>query len=150
MSLFSKLESRLDHPPVLAVVVFVLAFFLMLIGWGLMAAGWLKEDKLYTWSIAAAFMLLYALANSLLSIRVENFMRYWGASMYSYLGLALASGLAAQMFSGVSISQAGSYRWIFFVVTFGFLVFLSLVNFVKRIVRFAEREEWNQPRKRGR
>lgn len=148
MSLFSKLESRLDRPPVLALVVFSLSFLLMLLGWGVMAMGWTGQDRLYVWSIAAAFMLLYALANSLLSLRAGNFLKYWGSSMYSYLGLAIASAFAARLFSGLSIGEAGSYRWIFIVVTFGFLVFLSVVNFAKRIVQFAEREEWNQPRKR--
>lgn len=36
------------------------------------------------------------------------------------------------------------------VVTFGYLVFLSIVGFIKRIVEFAQREEWNQPRPRNR
>lgn len=40
-----------------------------------------------------------------------------------------------------------TYRWIYIVVTFGFLVFLSMVNFMKKIVEFAEKEEWNQPRR---
>jgi len=68
--------------------------------------------------------------------------------MYSYLALAFATSMAAWGFSGIPLREAGSYRWIYIVVTVGFIVFLSMVNFMKMIVRFAEKEEWNQPRKR--
>jgi len=50
--------------------------------------------------------------------------------------------------SGVAIGKAESYRWIFIVVSFGFLVFLSMINFMKKIVKFAEQEDWTQPRRR--
>jgi hypothetical protein len=93
-------------------------------------------------------LLLFALFNSLLSLRADNFAKYWGSSVYSYMALAFGSGLAAWLFSGIDLRDAGTYRWIYLVVTFGFLVFLSMVNFMKRIVNFAEKEEWNQPRKR--
>jgi len=138
----------MDQPPVQAVVIFFTSFLLMLIGWGCTAMKWFTVDKLYAWSIAAAFLLVFALANSLLSIRAVSFTKYWGSSVYSYIGLALLSGLAAKMFSGISIGEAGSYRWIIIVVTVGFVVFLMMVNFMKRIVNFAEREEWDRPRRR--
>jgi hypothetical protein len=132
----------------LAAVIFTFSFTAMLLGKAVAAVGLFKTDRLYAWSMAASFLLLFALANSLLSLRSGSFLKYWSASMYSYLALALFSALAARMFSGVPIGEAASYRWIFIVVTFGFLVFLSLVNFVRRIIGFAEREEWNQPRRR--
>jgi hypothetical protein len=93
-------------------------------------------------------MLFFALMNSILSIRAESFVKYWGASMYSYLALALATSMAAWGFSGVPLDEAESYRWIYIVATVGFVVFLSMVNLMKIIVRFAEKEEWNHPRKR--
>jgi Na+-transporting methylmalonyl-CoA/oxaloacetate decarboxylase gamma subunit len=33
-------------------------------------------------------------------------------------------------------------------LTFVYLVFLSILNFMKKIVSFAEREEWSAPKKR--
>lgn len=131
-----------------AAVVYGVGFVLMLLGWLLHKAHVLSGDPLFAWSIAAAFMLFFALINSLLSLRADNFQQYWGRSMYSYIGLALSSALTARMFSGIPIDEAGSYRWIYIVVTVGFIVFLVMVNTVKRIVEFAEREEWNEPRKR--
>ncbi|MGK0452465.1 MAG: hypothetical protein ACJAXE_003142, partial [Neolewinella sp.] len=40
------------------------------------------------------------------------------------------------------------YKWIYFVVTFGYLVFLSMIAFMKKIVEFAQKEEWNRPKLR--
>jgi hypothetical protein len=85
-----------------------------------------------------------------MSLRADSFMKYWGTSMYSYMILAFCSGTAAWLFSGIPLGEAGSYRWIFIVVSVGFLVFLSIVNFMKQIVQFAEREVWTQPRRKNR
>lgn len=110
--------------------------------------GWYEVDPLFPWSIATALLLLFAVLNSLLSLNADSFVKYWGRSMYSFLGLALGNGLMAWFVSGVPIGEAQSYRWIYVVVTFGFLVILSMINLMKKIVQFAEREEWTQPRKR--
>ncbi len=56
----------------------------------------------------------------------------------------------AYLFSSLSLNEAGSYRWIFTVLSFGYLVFLSILGFVKRIVEFAEKEDWQRPKKRRR
>lgn len=138
---------KLENPAVQALVVLTGALALMLTGWFLTVTKVYPAEPLFAWSIATAFMLLFAMLNSLMSLRADSFTRYWGRSMYSYLGLALCTGLAAWMFSGIPLREAGTYRWIYIVVTFGFLVFLSMVNFMKKIVEFAEKEEWNQPRR---
>lgn len=145
----TKFFDKLDRPPIQAAVVFAAALVIMGIGWILTASGIFTLDRLFAWSIGAAFMLFFAMMNSILSLRATSFVKYWGASMYSYLALALCTSMAAWGFSGIALREAGSYRWIYIVVTVGFMVFLSMVNFMKVIVRFAENEEWNQPRKRG-
>lgn len=132
-----------------ALAVFSAATMLMLGGVALDKIRVMSMDPLYPWSIATAFMLLFALLNSISSLQSNDFARYWGASMYSYLGLALACGLMAWLTSGIPVGKAGSYKFIYLVVSVGFLVFLSLINMVKKIVNFAEKEEWNQPRKRS-
>lgn len=102
----------------------------------------------WPWLVAASFLLFFALFNAILSATTKNLIKYWGRSIYSFLGLAVLSGLLAWGFSGLPIGKAGSYKWIFFVVTFGYLVFLSMVAFMKKIVEFAQKEEWNRPKLR--
>lgn len=108
--------------------------------------GLLPVPQRFPWMSAAAFMLLFALFNSVFSLSSPNMMKYWGRSIYSFAALGLASGLFAWLLSSLTISEAGSYPWIYVVVSFGYLVFLSLMAFLRRVVDFAQREEWNQPR----
>jgi drug/metabolite transporter (DMT)-like permease len=108
--------------------------------------GLLSVADHFPWISAAAFLLVFALFNSIFSLASDNMLKYWGKSIYSFLGLAVASGLLAYLFSSLSIDEAGSYRWIFIVLTIGYFIFLGMMAFMRRIVEFAEREEWNQPR----
>lgn len=144
----SFFEKNITHPTFQAAVIFAAGLVLMTMGWLLSVSGLVVVGRLFAWSVAASFALLFAIFNSLISIRAAHSGKYWGASVYSFMALALCSGTAAWLFTGVPIRDASTYRWIFIVVTFGFLVFLSMVNFMKKIVQFAEREEWSQPRKR--
>jgi uncharacterized membrane protein YtjA (UPF0391 family) len=66
--------------------------------------------------------------------------------VYSFLLLAFTGAVLAYLFSGLAIGEAGSYQWIFIVVTICYLIFLTMVNLMKKIVDFAMKEEWNQPR----
>lgn len=143
----SFLERKMD--PVRQAALFCgAALFFMLLTLALNSTGWYQKDQLFPWSIATAFLLLFAIFNSLMSLNADNSMRYWGRSVYCFIGSALINGIAAWLCSGVPIGEAQSYRWIYIVVTIGFLVFLSVVNLMKKIVQFAEKEEWNQPRQR--
>lgn len=148
MSLASNFDQKLTDPVVQAATISAGAIALMLGGWALTASGIYRLEPLFAWSIAAAFSLLFALLNSLLSLRADSFAKYWGRSVYSYMGSAFVMGLVAWGLSGIPLREAGTYRMVYIAVTFGFLVFLTMVNLMKKIVQFAEREEWNQPRKR--
>lgn len=102
------------------------------------------------WIIVTAFMLLFALFNSIFCLASSHSTRYWNQSVISYVLLATAGGLLAWGVSGISINDAGSFRWLFFVVSFSYLVFISIVNLMRIIVAFAMKEEWHAPRLRER
>ena len=110
------------------------------------STGLLSVPDRFPWLTAAAFLLLFALFNSVFALNSKHMGKYFGKSIYSFLGLALVTGLTAYVTSSISINDAGSYRWIYIVVTIGYMVFLSMVMMMKTIVEFAQREEWNQPR----
>ncbi|MFK7933403.1 MAG: hypothetical protein AB8G22_07825 [Saprospiraceae bacterium] len=110
------------------------------------STGLLDVGPKFAWMSAASFMLFFAVFNSVFSLSSKNLNRYWGRSIMAFMGLAAVMAGAAYLFSGMTIDEAGSYRWIFFVVTFGYLVFLSIMGAMKNIVEFAQKEEWNHPR----
>ena len=103
----------------------------------------------FPWTISLSFLLIFAVLCSILSLQSDNFQKYWQESMYSFLGLAALGYGLARFASGMAIEDAGSYKSIYIVVTFCFLVFMSLVNLMKKLVNYAQKEEWNQPRRRS-
>lgn len=146
----TSLFDRAYNPMVQAGIVLGAGLITMLGAKMLNLTGWIEVGDRFPWLTAASFMLFFALFNSVFSLSSPNLNQYWGRSMFSFGALALASGLMAYLFSSIPIQEAGSYRWIYMVLTFGYLVFLSIMGFMKRIVEFAEREEWNSPKQRRR
>lgn len=143
----SIFESKID--PLYQAAGSLAAVFVFIMAGTAIGAG--SEDlvsNLWPWLCAASFLLFFALFNAIMSATSKNLMKYWGRSIYAFLALAVGSGLMAWAFSGLSIGEAGSYKWIFFVITFGYLVFLSMIAFMKQIVEFAQKEEWNKPKLR--
>ena len=132
-----------------ALVTFAAVLVVILASKLVKLTGLLHVSDRFPWMAATAFLLFYAMLNSVFSLSAKSMMRYWGRSVYCFMGLAAASGLVAWLFSSLSIGEAGSYRWLYVVVTVGYLVFLSIVTFMRNIVDFAQREEWNQPRWRS-
>jgi hypothetical protein len=124
------------------------AMFFMLGGFALSKAGIMTPNRLFPWEVATGASFLFGIFNSVMSLNAKDFVKYWSASIYSFLGLALVNGLAAWGISGVAIGDAESFKFIYLVVTFGFLVFISMVNIMKKIIEFAQKEEWNSPRTR--
>ena len=146
----SSLFERSVDPLLQAGIVLGLVFLIVLGGKTVTWTGIYELDQLFPWTTATAFMLFFAMFNAVLSLSSEDPNKYWGRSMMGFIGLAVFSGLLAYLFSAVPIGEARSYKWIYFVLTFGYLVFLSMVSFMRKVVEFAEREEWNQPRPRKR
>lgn len=141
--MFSRINT--SHPVVMAALCLGGVLVVNLLAKVLQLSG-MEVTPRFPWMAAAAFLLIYSIFNSVGSLFASDSMKYWGRSIYSFLGLALGSGLLAYAFSSLSIGEAGSYRWIFVVLTFGYLVFISIMNVARKIVEFAQREEWNHPR----
>lgn len=146
---FSYLE-KAYNPILLALAIFGAHVVVVLGAKFVHLTGMAEVSVRFPWVSAASFLLFYAVFNSIFSLSAPNAAKYWSRSVFSFLGLAVVNGFTAYLFSSLGIDEAGSYRWIYIVVTFGYLVFLSIVNFIKKIVEFAQKEEWNQPRARSR
>jgi hypothetical protein len=121
-----------------------------LVAMGVGASGIMEVPARFPWMAATAFLLCFALFNSVFALSTKNMLRYWSRSIYSFLGLALLAGGFAWLLSSLPINEAGSYRWILIVVTVGYIIFLAMMTTMRRIVEFAQREEWNHPRIRNR
>lgn len=138
----------LKRPPVQAGIAAGLLLLLAIVGFASEAAGGSLGDR-FGYQLAATMLLMFGVTNALMSLTTDNVNRYWGKSFVSYLLLAGLGLLVAYGLTGYWIADAGSYRWIYSVLTFGYLALLSIVSMIRGIVNFAEREEWSHPRKRN-
>ncbi|MEK7254573.1 MAG: hypothetical protein AAB316_07510 [Bacteroidota bacterium] len=143
--LFKKVQN-----PILQATAILAAILVFDLGGKLLQMLGMDIEQRYSWTVTASFILFFAILNSVVSILAKNLENYWGRSIMSFLGLAVSAGVLAYLFSSLGIDEAGPYRWLYIVLTIGYLVFLSIIGFMKKIVEFAQREEWNQPRLRRR
>jgi hypothetical protein len=139
-----------NNPPAQALIVFCAGLIVMLATFlvSLIDKSWVSPR--FYWLTAASFLLFFSVFNSVSSLISKNVLHFWARSIYSYMGLALLSGIIAWRFSGISIYDAGTYSWIYVVVTIVYVVFLTLVRSMKMIVEFAQKEEWQNPNLRRR
>lgn len=93
------------------------------------------------WEIMASCVLFFGLVNCVFSLQAKTLVTYWRNSIFSFIGLLLIGGGLAWLISGVPLNEAGSISWILFVFSFGYLVFLSIVNIMRFVVDLAQKQD---------
>ncbi len=93
------------------------------------------------YTISLAFALVFALFNAVLSLSTQNQNIYWGKSILSYFVLCAVGLSLAYLFSGLSIDEAGPYRWIYAVFTFGYIMLLAMIRSMRKIVSIAQKQD---------
>ncbi len=104
----------------------------------------ISDDKMsesFPWMIAVAFMLVYAIFNSVLWITSKKMMEYFSESVMYFVILAVASGLFAFLITGKSPGEVGSIKWIFIVMTLGYFVFMGIMGSIKKFGILLNNEE---------
>ena len=121
--------------------VLMLCVVLMALSDMIPASPYSKSAGIQAWIVLCGLILFFAVINSVLGFGAKDANKYWFKSIISFAILLVTGGMLAWAFSGVSIYKAGSVRWIYFVLTFGYLVFLSIVNLIKFLVVLAKKHE---------
>ena len=132
----NKLHARIEDPLVLAFTSFVFAVLLWILGKVLALLFPEMADPYYPWMISAAIILFYALFCSLLLFKTKKLIWYWSRSIYGLIGLVMLNALFAYFLSGTSIYQAESYRTVFIILIIAFIVFMTIVSSVKKVVEY--------------
>lgn len=131
------------NPVLQGISIFAFAFCTMLIAKILEWTNLADIAGQAFWIIAGTSILLFAIFNSVLSLSTKDMNLYWTRSIPTYAALMVLSGTLAYLFSNMSIHEAGTFRWIFMVLTFGYLLFLSMMRFMRKIVDIAQKEDNN-------
>ena len=101
------------------------------------AFGGADRDPLTAWWISGSFVLFFAFFNAIIGLATKAKGKYQIFSIPAFLGVVLLAAVLAELFSGVSILDAGSYRWIFIVIGIVYLVFLAITNLMRTIIEIA-------------
>jgi hypothetical protein len=94
-----------------------------------------------SWIVATAMMLCYIILNSIVALKTEPILPYWIQSVVFYIVLLAFSYGWSYMLSGLEIDDAGSFRWLWIVLTLVYMVFFAIARSVKRIVDFAIKQD---------
>lgn len=141
----SKLDKKLsfvfEKPLLQAAFIYFLYVFIVLVGWGFQSIGIVSQAPLFPWLIATAFILLYTMINVVSSLSVDNPNKYWGHSIYAFILYVMGSGLTAYLISGVTISDAASYKWLYLMLSIAYLVFISIARMMRFVVELAQKQD---------
>ena len=100
-----------------------------------------STDSVVYCEVSFSILLVFMLFNSVFSIPYKKRTQYFRDSIIAYVILGGVGGLLAAYLSGLSMDEAGSFRWLYFVFTFTYLVFISIVNLMRKIIEIAKRQD---------
>ena len=137
----SSFFEKTINPFIQAGVIFAAGIVVMLLAKLLINMEFLHLSDRFPYMISAAFVLFYAIFNSIFSLTADDMNKYWFHSTIAFAGLILGSAFLAYICCGIKLEEAGSFKWIYTVLGFCYLVFLSILRGMKSIVFFAQQED---------
>lgn len=147
---YNSFYAQAIDPARQAGLVFALSLGALIVAKLLQSTGLSEFQDHFPWTIATSFMLFFIVFNTVFSLSSPDMNKYWVRSVSCYVVLAIVSALTAYLTSSIPFGEAGTFKWLFIVFSFSYLIFLSMVRFMRNIVEFAEREDWQAPKKRKR
>ncbi len=114
--------------------VFALMIVMMMITSAFPDTPYSTTSHLSPWIVVCSMLLFYSLVNCILSFGASSSMNYYLYSIISFAIILVLGGVIAWQVSGVGIEDAGSMKWLYVVMTFSYLILLSIVNLIKFLV----------------
>jgi len=141
MQEYKSVFERKINPPQQAAIVMAGGVVIMAISWILKQTGLMIPKDVFPWEIAFSGILFYSLFNALFGLAQKGNNMYFLQSLISYLVLTIVLCLIAWFVSGMTIDEAGSFRWILIIFTFAYLLIVSISNMMKFIVKLAQKQD---------
>jgi len=123
-----------------AAVVFGLIVLAILISKGVAASNISEVREGIPWEMAFSGLLFFAIFNCIFSFAYEDQNTYWWKSLLSFALLGIGGILFAWWVSGLTMDEAGSYRWMAILFTFCYLVMLSMCRAMRMILLWAQKQ----------
>lgn len=139
----NSLFAKAIHPFKLLGAVF--AFFLVCIAivYVLHTTDAIDLKPTRYWEMAFTSVMIFIIFSSALSFSYPNKTKYFMFAIISFLLLMVTTGVLAAIISGQSIDVggAGSFRWMYMMLTFSYLVLLVISNSMFKILEFVKKQD---------
>ncbi len=99
------------------------------------------EGGVVFWEFSFSILMAFIIFNSVLSIPYLKRTQYFRDSIFSFLALVVIGGALAHYIGGISMDEAGSFRWLYIVFALTYLVFISIVNMMRKIMEIAKKQD---------
>ncbi len=123
-----------------AATVFGLVVFAILVSKAVGASDVSAVRESFPWEMAYSGLLFFAIFNCIFSFSYEDQNAYWWQSLLSFALLGICGILFAWWLSGLSMDEAGSYRWMAILFTFSYLVMLTMCRAMRSILNWAQKQ----------
>lgn len=131
--------SKAMNPFIIAGIALAGALLFMILGIFTNSIGVTQLSERFPYVSAGSFLLLFAVYNAVFSLNSEDLNKYWLKSIAAYVVLVAGSAGLAYAISG--LWMPGTFGWIFSILTFGYLAFLSIMGMVKNVFTIIKKED---------
>ena len=121
---------------IVVVTIIVLAIVKLLITY-----GGIRNNPTVYWEASFAMLMIYMLFTSIWSITNKNKTTYFMYSVLGFVGVAVVTGLLARWFSGYTMDQAGSFRWLYVIFTVSYMIFMGIVGAMRKILEIVKKQD---------
>ena len=123
------------------IAILSVTLFVMLAAKGLLASGAIEYDLTVYWECAFTMLMIYMLFTAVWSISYKDKSRYLMHSIIGYVAVAFIGGFMAQTFSGLSMDEAGGFRMMYIIFTVSYLIFMGIVNAMRKILEIVKKQD---------
>ncbi len=121
----------------------VLGIYLVFLGMilSLKSFNWIAFEPMDYWKYATSMILFYVMLCCVFCFSTKEKMIYYRDSIFTYIILLVLFSGISQWLSKLSIFEAESYSWILTVFSIIFIVMLTIINLVRKIVEIAIKQD---------
>jgi uncharacterized membrane protein len=139
----NSLFARAIHPLKLLGVVFIFFLVFVAVLYTLQSTDTIDPKPVRYWEAAFTSVMIFIIFSSALSFSYPNKTKYFMFAIISFLILMISTGILAAFISGqhIDVGGAGSFRWMYVMLTFSYLVLLAIVNSMFKILEFVKKQD---------
>lgn len=102
---------------------------------------WIELEPLDYWKFSTSLVLFYIMVSCIFCFTAKEKITYYRNALFTYAAIIFTFTGISNWFSGISLFQAESYSWILTVFSIIFIVMLTIINLVRKIVEIAIKQD---------